>query len=137
MTKLDKMMSEDELYKILTQGLNRYKIKKDLEDQRKLHGQVADKLMRTRGLEIGWNSPDDMGKFKDLVKRLVIAQYTVSGEKKDCPVCKLPDTSDFVQMKDLELCYGCLEDVVRELIDKKKSAGEPIPQELLDLEKTI
>ena len=137
MTKLDKMMSEDELYKILTQGLNRYKIKKDLEDQRKLHGQVADKLMRTRGLEIGWNSPDDMGKFKDLVKRLVIAQYTVSGEKKDCPVCKLPDTSDFVQMKDLELCYGCLEDVVRELIDKKKSAGEPIPQELLDLEKTM
>ena len=40
-------------------------------------------------------------------------------------------------MKDLELCYGCLEDVVRELIGKKKSAGEPIPQELLDLEKTM
>ena len=137
MTKLDKMMSEDELYKILTQGLNRYKIKKDLEDQRKLHGDVADKLMRTRGLEIGWNAPDDMGKFKDLVKRLVVAQYTVSGQKKDCPVCKLPDTSDFVQMKDLELCYGCLEDVVRELIGKKKSAGEPVPQELLDLEKNM
>ena len=137
MNKLDKMMSEDELYKLITQGLNRYKVKKDLEDQRKLHGEVADKLMRTRGLEIGWGNPDDMGKFKELVKNLVVAQYTVKGPKRDCPVCKLPDTADFVKLKDLELCYGCMEDAVRELIGKKKTAGEPVPQELLDLEKNF
>lgn len=137
MNKLDKMMSEDELYKLISQGLNRYKAKKDLEEQRKLHGEVADKLMRTRGLEIGWGNPDDMGKFKELVKNLVVAQYTVKGPKRDCPVCKLPDTADFVQLKDLELCYGCMEDAVRELIGKKKTAGEPVPQELLDLEKNM
>ena len=134
MNKLDKMMSEDELYKLISQGLNRYKIKKDLEEQRKLHGEVADKLMRTRGLEIGWGNPDDMSKFKELVKNLVVAQYTVKGPKRDCPVCKLPDTADFVKLKDLELCYGCMEDAVRELIGKKKTAGEPVPQELLDLQ---
>jgi hypothetical protein len=134
MDKLNKMMSEDELYKLITQGLNRYNVKKDLEEQRKLHGKVADKLMRTRGLEIGWNNPDDMDKFKELVKNLVVAQYTVKGPKRDCPVCKLPDTADFVQLKDLELCYGCMEDAVRELIGKKKTAGEPVPQELLDLQ---
>lgn len=140
MDKINSLMSEDELYKLISQGLNRYKMRRDLEDQRKLHGQVADKLLRTRGLEISWdtNASADMNKFKDLLKKVVVAQYsTVSETKKDCPVCKLPDTSEYVKLKDLEMCYGCLEDVVRELINKKRTNGEEVPQELLELENNM
>jgi hypothetical protein len=138
MGNINSLMSEDELYKLISQGLNRYKMRKDLEDQRRLHGQVADKLLRTRGLEISWGASEEMGKFKDLVKKLVVSQYSkVSETKKDCPVCKIPDTSEFVKLKDLEMCYGCLEDVVRELIGKKRNAGEVVPEELLELENNM
>jgi hypothetical protein len=140
MGKINKLMTEDELYKIISQNINRYKTKKDLEEQRDIHGKVADKLLQTRGLEISWDNPTEMLKFKDLVKRLVVAQFSkvkINAEKRDCPVCKLPDTEDFVKFKDLELCYGCMEDVVRELLDKKKKANEPIPPELLALQTNI
>ncbi len=140
MDKINKLMTEDELYKIISQNINRYNTKKDLEEQKDLHGKVADKLLQTRGLEISWDNPNEMTKFKDLVKRLVIAQFSKvknNNTKRDCPVCKLPDNPDFVKFKDLELCYGCMEDVVRELLDKKKKANEPIPPELLALESTI
>jgi hypothetical protein len=131
-------MSEDELYKLIIEGINRYKAKKDLQEQHQLHGKVADKLLQTRGLEISWDVPEEMMKFKDLLKDFVVAQYgRVSQEEKDCPVCKLPDTTGYVKMKDLELCYGCLEDVVRELVGKKKAAGEPIPAELQELQNKI
>jgi hypothetical protein len=138
MGKINSLMSEDELYKLISQGLNRYKMRKDLEAQRQLHGQVADKLLRTRGLEISWDASSEMGKFKDLVKKIVVAQYSkVNETKKDCPVCKIPDTSEYVKLKDLEMCYGCLEDVVRELINKKRTNGETVPEELLELENNI
>ncbi len=140
MDKINSLMSEDELYKLISQGLNRYKMRRDLEEQRKLHGQVADKLLRTRGLEISWDTgaSADMTKFKDLLKKVVVAQYSkVAETKKDCPVCKLPDTSEYVKLKDLEMCYGCLEDVVRELINKKRTNGEEVPQELLELENNM
>ena len=79
-----------------------------------------------------------MSKLKDLLKKLVVAQYTkVSKTKKDCPVCKIPDTSEYVKLKDLEMCYGCLEDVVRELINKKRTNGETVPEELLELENNM
>jgi predicted CopG family antitoxin len=138
MGKINSIMSEDELYKLISQGLNRYKMRKDLETQRQLHGQVADKLLRTRGLEISWDASSEMGKFKDLVKKIVVAQYSkVNETKKDCPVCKIPDTSEYVKLKDLEMCYGCLEDVVRELINKKRTNGETVPEELLELENNM
>ncbi len=138
MEKINSLMSEDELYKLISQGLNRYKMRKDLEEQRQLHGKVADKLLRTRGLEISWDPSNEMGKFKDLIKKIVVAQYSkVSETKKDCPVCKIPDTSEYVKLKDLEMCYGCLEDVVRELINKKRTNGETVPQELLELENNM
>lgn len=138
MGKINLLMSEDELYKLINQGLNRYKIRKDLEEQRQLHGQVADKLLRTRGLEISWDPSNEMGKFKDLIKKIVVAQYSkVSETKRDCPVCKIPDTSEYVKLKDLEMCYGCLEDVVRELINKKRTNGETVPEELLELENNM
>jgi hypothetical protein len=138
MNKINSLMSEDELYKLISQGLNRYKMRKDLEGQRQLHGQVADKLLRTRGLEISLDPSSQMTKFKDLIKKIVVAQYSkVSETKKDCPVCKIPDTSEYVKLKDLEMCYGCLEDVVRELINKKRTNGETIPEELLELENNM
>jgi len=137
-TRINSVMSEDELYKLIIEGINRYKTKKDLQEQHQLHGKVADKLLQTRGLEISWDVPEEMMKFKDLLKDFVVAQYgRVSQEEKDCPVCKLPDTTGYVKMKDLELCYGCLEDVVRELVGKKKAAGEPIPAELQELQNKI
>jgi hypothetical protein len=138
MDKINLIMSEDELYKLISQGLNRYKTRKDLEEQRQLHGQVADKLLRTRGLEISLDPSNEMGKFKDLIKKIVVSQYSkVSQTKKDCPVCKIPDTSEYVKLKDLEMCYGCLEDVVRELINKKRTNGETVPEELLELENNM
>ena len=81
-----------------------------------------------------------MSKFKDLLKRLTVAQFQKvkkNNNKRDCPVCKLPENTDMVNFKELELCYGCMEDIVRELIGKKKKANEPIPQELLNLEASI
>ena len=138
LAKINGIMSEDELYKLITEGINRYKVKKDLEEQRQLHGKVADKLLQTRGIEFSWDVPDELSKFKDLLKDFMIAQYgRVSQQEQDCPVCKLPDTTGFVKMKDLELCYGCLEDVVRELVGKKKAAGQPIPPELEELQNKI
>jgi hypothetical protein len=136
--KVNTLMSEDELYKLITEGINRYKARKDIEERRQLHGAVADKLMKTRGFEISWDAPEELMKFKDTLKNFVVSQYgKVAQEERDCPVCKLPDTTGYVKMKDLELCYGCLEDVVRELIGKKKSAGEPIPPELQELQNKI
>jgi len=35
------------------------------------------------------------------------------------------------------MCYGCLEDVVRELINKKRTNGETVPEELLELENNM
>jgi hypothetical protein len=138
MDKINLIMSEDELYKLISQGLNRYKTRKDLEEQRELHGQVADKLLRTRGLEISLDPSNEMSKFKDLIKQILISQYRkVSKTKRDCPVCKIPDTSEYVKLKDLEMCYGCLEDVVRELINKKRTNGETVPEELLELENNM
>lgn len=136
MEKLNKMMSEEELYKLINNGMNRYNLKVDLQNQRKLHGQVADKLMKTRGIEINWNAPEELNKFKELLKRYVIAQYTVQGPKRDCPVCKLPEDQGFIKMENLEMCYGCLEDVVRELVDKKKAEGK-VPEELKLLQDKI
>jgi hypothetical protein len=136
MEKINKIMSEEDLYKMINRGLNRYKLKTDLEKQRKLHGQVADKLMSTRGLEINWNAPGDLKTFKDLVQRYVIARYSVQTPKRDCPVCKLPEQEGYVKMENLEMCYGCLEDVVRELVNKKKAEGD-VPSELKELEAKI
>jgi len=136
MEKLNKMMSEEELYKLINKGMNRYTLKVDLQNQRKLHGDVADKLMKTRGIEINWNAPEELKKFKELLKRYIIARYTVKGPKRDCPVCKLPEDQGFVKMENLEMCYGCLEDVVRELINKKKAEGK-VPAELKQLQDKI
>uniref|UniRef100_A0A6C0E792 Uncharacterized protein n=1 Tax=viral metagenome TaxID=1070528 RepID=A0A6C0E792_9ZZZZ len=136
MEKLNKIMSEEDLYKMINRGLNRYKLKTDLEKQRKLHGQVADKLMSTKGLEINWNAPQDLKTFKDLIQRYIIAKFSVQTPKRDCPVCKLPEQEGYVKMENLEMCYGCLEDVVRELVNKKKAEGS-VPQELKELEDKI
>jgi hypothetical protein len=136
MNKLNTIMSEEDLYKLINKGFNRYKLKTDLEKQRQLHGQVADKLMSTKGLEINWNAPGDLKTFKDLIQRYIIAKYTVQTPKRDCPVCKLPEQEGYVKMENLEMCYGCLEDVVRELVNKKKAEGE-VPAELKELEAKI
>jgi len=130
---LSTMMSNEELYKMINTGINRHKMQTDLENQRKLHETVSDKLMRTRGFEI---SLDDPQKFKDLLQRFIVARGIKgkSGVPQDCPVCKIPDTADMVQLKDLKMCYGCVEDVVRELIGAKRAAGEAIPPELQELE---
>jgi hypothetical protein len=133
MKNLSTMMSNEELYKMINTGINRHKMKTDLESQRKLHETVSDKLMRTRGFEI---SLDDPQKFKDILQRFIVARGIKSNSSapKDCPVCKLPDTSDMIQLKDLKMCYGCVEDVVRELIGSKRASGEAIPRELQELE---
>jgi hypothetical protein len=112
-------MTEEELYKLLNQGLNRYKLRRKLEEQRKIHGAVADKLMSTRGLEITSNTPGDMSKFKDLIQRLIIAQYTkqdVNAAKgRECPVCNKVETEGMVRVKDTEMCFGCTAEAVREI----------------------
>jgi hypothetical protein len=79
---------------------------------------------------------DDPQKFKDLLQRFIVARGIKgkSGEPQDCPVCKIPDTADMVKLKDLKMCYGCVEDVVRELIGAKRATGEAIPPELQELE---
>ena len=136
MTTLDKMMSEEELYKVIDTGLNRYKLKNDLENQRKLHGAAADKLMKTRGFEFNWTNPQDLSRFKSALQSIVKGRFQ-SGPPRDCPVCKLPDNPNLIQIQDLELCYGCLEDAVRELIDQKKTAGEAIPEELQEIADNI
>jgi hypothetical protein len=119
MGKLNTVMTEEELYKLLNQGLNRYKLRRKLEEQRKIHGAVADKLMSTRGLEITSNTPGDMSKFKDLLQRLIVAQYTkqdVNATKgRECPVCNKIDTEGMVRVKDTEMCFGCTAEAVREI----------------------
>lgn len=137
MIKLNKMMTDDQLYQLINQGLNRYKTKKELENRHRIQNAVADHLMKTRGLEINWNNPADMNKFKDVIQKFVITRPTTQKPKRDCPVCKIPDDSDLVHLDDLQMCYGCLEDVVRELIGKKKSEGGELPQELKDLENRL
>jgi hypothetical protein len=124
MSKLNKTMTEEELYKLLNQGLNRYKLRRKLEQQRKTHGAVADKLMSTRGLEIASNTPGDMSKFKELLQRLVIAQYTkqdvTAGKVRECPVCTNVNTEGMVRVKDTEMCYGCTAEAVREIAGLQK-----------------
>ncbi len=139
MNSLNTMMSNEELYKMINTGINRHKMQTDLEKQRKVHEAVSDKLMRTRGLEISWDNTEELGQFKNILQRFVVAKginnnIPTSQESQDCPVCQLPDTSDMVQLKDLKMCYGCVEDVVRELIGAKRAAGEEIPPELQELE---
>ena len=136
MATLDKMMSEEELYKVIDTGLNRYKLKNDLENQRKLHGAAADKLMKTRGFEVNWTNPQDLSRFKNAILAILKGRFQ-TGKARDCPVCKLPDNPNLVQIQDLELCYGCLEDAVRELINQKKTAGEAIPAELQEIANNI
>ena len=134
MKNLDTMMSNEELYKMINTGVNRHKMQTDIENQRKVHEAVSDKLMRTRGFEISFDDPQ---KFKDILQKFVVARgikVNNTTEPQDCPVCQLPDTSDMVQLKDLKMCYGCVEDVVRELIGAKRAAGEEIPPELKELE---
>jgi len=131
MKNLNTMMSNEELYKMINTGVNRHKMQTDIEKQRKLHEAVSDKLMRTRGFEI---SLDDPQKFKDILKKFVIAKGIKINQPQDCPICELPDMPDMVQLKDLKMCYGCVEDVVRELIGAKIAAGEEIPPELKELE---
>jgi hypothetical protein len=138
MKNLNMMMNNEELYNMINRGLNRYKMKSTLEKQRNIHEAVADKLMRTRGLEISMDNPVEFGKFKDTLQNFVIAKGTKApAPPSNCPVCKLPDTTDMVNMNDLKMCYGCVEDVVRELIGAKKTAGEEIPPELQQLENRI
>jgi hypothetical protein len=140
MKNLNEMMNDEELYKMINRGLNRYKMKTKLEHQRNIHEKVADKMMRTRGLEISLDNPVEFGQFKDNLQKFVVARglnLTSSEEPDNCPVCKLPDTTDMVNMNDLKMCYGCVEDVVREMIGSKKAAGEEIPPELLELENSI
>ena len=135
MKSLNTLMNEEELYNMINKGLNRYKMKSGLEKQRIVHEKVADKLMRTRGLEIGLANPDELDKFKSMIQDFVVSRgLNLSSEPDDCPVCKLPDTDDMVSFNDLKMCYGCVEDVVRELIGSKKANGEAIPPELLELE---
>ncbi len=124
MSNLNKVMTEEELYKLLNQGLNRYKLRRKLENQRKIHGEVADKLMSTRGLEISSNTPGDMSKFKELLQRLVVSQYTkqTAGKTRECPVCNQVDTQGLVRVKDTEMCFGCTAAAVREI------AGIPKPK---------
>ena len=138
MNTLNKMMSEEELYKVIDKGLNRYKLKTDLENQRQLHGAAADKLMRTRGFEVNWTNPQDLSRFKNAITAILKGRFQNGQQQaRDCPVCKLPDNPNLVQIDDLELCYGCLEDAVRELINQKKSSGEPIPAELQEIADNI
>lgn len=138
MEKLNKMMSEEELYKVIDKGLNRYKLKTDLENQRELHGAAADKLMRTRGFEVNWTNPQDLSRFKNALQAILKGRFQNGQQQaRDCPVCKLPDNPNLVKIQDLELCYGCLEDAVRELVDQKKTAGEPIPAELQEIADNI
>jgi hypothetical protein len=132
MSQLDGLMSTEELYKMINRGMNRHKMQKDLTAKRLLQEKVADKMMRTRGFEISWDDTNQFNSFKDILTRFVVAR---NGKKppKDCPVCKLPDNTDFVELDKLKMCYGCVEDVVRELIGSKQAAGEPIPPELQQL----
>jgi hypothetical protein len=132
MSQLDGLMSTEELYKMINQGMNRHKMQKDLTSRRLLQEKVADKMMRTRGFEISWDDPNQFNSFKDILTRFVVAR---NGKQppKDCPVCKLPDNTDFFELDKLKMCYGCVEDVVRELIGSKQAAGEPIPPELQQL----
>ena len=51
-------------------------------------------------------------------------------KQNNCPICKIPDTDEFIELNKLKMCYGCVEDVVRQLIGEKKAAGESIPPEL-------
>ncbi len=124
MEKLNKTMTEEELYKLLNQGLNRYKLRRKLEEQRKIHGAVADKLMSTRGLEITSNTPGDMSKFKELIQRLIVAQYTIqnakAGKGRECPVCNKVETEGMVRVKDTEMCFGCTAEAVREISGLQK-----------------
>jgi hypothetical protein len=124
MEKLNKTMTEEELYKLLNQGLNRYKLRRKLEEQRKIHGVVADKLMSTRGLEITSNTPGDMSKFKELIQRLIVAQYTIqnakAGKSRECPICNKVDTEGMVRVKDTEMCFGCTAEAVREIAGLQK-----------------
>jgi hypothetical protein len=137
MANLNAMMNDEELYKMINRGLNRYKMKSKLEKQRKMHEKVADKMMRTRGLEISLDNPKEFGQFKDTLQNFVVARGLKTAEPDDCPVCKLPDTTDMVNFNDLKMCYGCVEDVVRELVGSKKAAGEEIPPELQELENRL
>ncbi len=132
MSQLDGLMSTEELYRMINRGINRHKMQKDLTAKRLLQEKVADKMMKTRGFEISWDDPNQFNSFKDILTRFVVAR---NGKKppKDCPVCKLPDNTDFIELDKLKMCYGCVEDVVRELIGSKKAAGEAIPPELQQL----
>jgi hypothetical protein len=138
MKQLDELMNAEELYKMINRGLNRFRMKKDLETQRKLHEQVADKMMKTRGFEIGFDDPSQFDKFKGILNQYVVSKATKPPTElappKNCPVCRIPDTDEFVEISKLKMCYGCVENVVRELIDTRRLAGEPIPPELKALE---
>jgi hypothetical protein len=135
MKQLDGLMNAEELYKMINQGINRHKMQKDLETRRIAQEKVANKMMKTRGFEISWEDPTQFDKFKEILKRFIVARgINLNQSPKNCPICRLPDTSDFVEINKLKMCYGCVEDVVRQLIGAKKAAGEPIPPELQQLE---